>query len=183
VLDSITPIVLVGGKSSRFGRDKLREPLADGWLVDRPIAALREVFGRRVVAVGDCDEAVAARADAHHKDRYPGTGPLGGILGAIEAFNTDVFVLAGDLPRVDSGVVQAVLSDSGPGALAVCAGTGRCEPCVGLYRASAAGPLGRRLVMGGSLAGAFAPSELRLVEIDRRLVVNANTPEALGDQS
>ena len=53
-MEEIQPIVLVGGSSRRFGRDKLREPVAGpdgsvGWLVDRPIAALRGVFGRVVM--------------------------------------------------------------------------------------------------------------------------------------
>ena len=62
LLDLIQPVVLVGGKSRRFGRDKLREPIGESraeWLVDRPIRALREVFGARVAVVGECDADVA----------------------------------------------------------------------------------------------------------------------------
>ena len=40
---------------------------------------------------------VAARADLHLPDRYPGVGPAGGILAALEQSPGDVFVLAGDL--------------------------------------------------------------------------------------
>src|SRR5262245_59553696 len=83
-LDVFQPIVLVGGKSTRFGRDKLREVVGDGWLVDRPIAALREVFGARVAVVGECDDEVAQRGDRVITDRFPGVGPIGGIVSALE---------------------------------------------------------------------------------------------------
>jgi molybdopterin-guanine dinucleotide biosynthesis protein A len=179
VLDSITPIVLVGGKSRRFGRDKLREPVGSGWLVDRPIAALREAFGGRVVTVGDCDRAVAVRADAHLPDRYPGAGPIGGIVSAIEAFGTDVFVLAGDLPRVTADVVRAVLSGANDSALVVCGGEG--QPCVALYRRAGLERLRRQMAASGRLADVFAREEVRAIDVDLRLIANANTPASLRD--
>ena len=42
--ERITPIVLVGGKSRRFCRDKLIEPIGDSVLVALPINVLRSVF-------------------------------------------------------------------------------------------------------------------------------------------
>ncbi len=58
-LATIQPVVLVGGRSTRFGRDKLREPVgcAREPLVQRPIRALRAVFGPRVMLVGECHPA------------------------------------------------------------------------------------------------------------------------------
>ncbi|TVQ32545.1 MAG: hypothetical protein EA376_05445 [Phycisphaeraceae bacterium] len=179
-LDHIFPIVLVGGRSRRFGRDKLREPvmLADGregWLVDVAIAALREVFGDRVVIVGDCDGQVAGRADGRLPDEHPGLGPAGGVLtalrarcrssssmagdrdqrSAVEAPTVEddgrwhgVFALSGDLARVRASTVRAVLDavERTPDAWAVLAEAGgRIEPCIGLYRAPMLDVLARRL--------------------------------------
>src|SRR5262245_5365872 len=86
-LSTIHPVVLTGGRSTRFGSDKLRARLDDDGtlLIDRPIAALRAVFGPRVALVGDCDPAVAARADLIIRDLHPGRGPIGGILSALVA--------------------------------------------------------------------------------------------------
>lgn len=179
--DAILPIVLVGGASRRFGRDKLREPVGGGLLVDRPIAVLREVFGPRVAVVGDCHTKVAARADRHIADRYPGTGPLGGIAAAIEASDCDVFVLPGDAPLITADLVRKILdvSVSSRDAWAVLANTDRPEPCIGLYRRTSLAAL--KSCLSGSLALRDAvPAHHRvLVKVDRAQAVNANTPESL----
>ncbi|MBL4699543.1 MAG: nucleotidyltransferase family protein, partial [Phycisphaerales bacterium] len=44
-LDQIQPVVLVGGKSSRFGRNKQIEQVNSHAMVSVAINALREVFG------------------------------------------------------------------------------------------------------------------------------------------
>jgi molybdopterin-guanine dinucleotide biosynthesis protein A len=180
---AIQPVVLVGGRSRRFGRDKLREPVGGGWLVDRPITALREVFGPRVGVVGPCDPAVAARADLVIPDRYPGIGPTGGILSALEETGGDIFVLAGDLPRITAEAVQLIVKRGaeGPGAWAVLADSGRLEPCIGLYRASCLGPLRERIGDGqAARLWDLVPAEhLIRVAIPAALAANVNTPDNL----
>ncbi|MCL4743349.1 MAG: NTP transferase domain-containing protein [Phycisphaerales bacterium] len=148
--ERVRPVVLVGGRSRRFGRDKLREPFGGGLLVDRPIAALRGVFGACVALVGDCDAAVAARGDSHHADRFPGRGPIGGVLTALDEFGCAVFVLSGDLPCVTEAGVRSVLGAAlaDPGAAAVVAATPRVEPCFGVYRPASAGALRRAMEQG-----------------------------------
>lgn len=191
-IPGIQPIVLTGGRSVRFGRDKLREVVRAGngsepdrWLVDAPIGALREVFGPRVAAVGACDAEVAARANLVIADRYPGAGPAGGILSAIEARPSGgVFVLAGDLLLVTPAVVRAVLAAAAhsPDALAVLARTDRSlvEPCIGLYRADAA-PYLRAVVQSGAPLHGAIPVERRIgVAIDDGPARNVNTPDDLA---
>lgn len=210
--DRIQPIVLVGGRSRRFGRDKLREPVGGKTgterpgpvgrvagahdvilLVDRPIAALRAVFGPRVAVVGECHELVERRADARIRDRYPGVGPIGGILSAIEETGCDVFVLAGDLVRIEPSVVESVLrtADEHPRAWAVLARAsaepphkagGRAEPCIGLYRQPVAEALRRKLESRDgrrSLHDALPCDRVVFVDVDPELTVNVNTPDLL----
>ena len=186
---SMQPIVLVGGRSSRFGRDKLREPLAGGggdeparWLVDGPIAALRGVFGPRVKLVGDCHPGVAGRADGVIEDRYPGTGPMGGILSALEAWGGSVVVLPGDLPGITPRGVSMIVAGAAEsrGALAVMAAGERLEPCVGVYRQAARDRLAARLAEGrASLHDLLAEHERVLVPLPAAELVNVNRPGEL----
>ncbi len=179
----VQPIVLVGGRSRRFGRDKLREVVGredgrDVWLVDRAIGALRAVFGRCVLLVGECDPLVAARGDAVLTEAQRGAGPVGGIVAALER-HAEVFVLPGDLPAVTPAVMREILAaaQGSPRAWAVLARTDRLEPCVGVYRAAALATLRERLVSGRrSLHDALAPGHVVVVDMDGAALANANTP-------
>jgi molybdopterin-guanine dinucleotide biosynthesis protein A len=136
-LATIQPIVLVGGKSTRFGRDKLREPIGDTGepLVRRPISALRAVFGPRVKLVGECHPGVASLADGVLPDAYPGVGPIGGIVASLLAWGGPVFVLAGDMPGVSAIEVRkmVVVAETAGGWIAVLAVSDRVHPCAGIY--------------------------------------------------
>ncbi len=208
ILQRIQPIVLVGGQSRRFGRDKLREPVGvDGgrWLVDIAIAALRDVFGRRVAMVGNCHPDVAARGDFVIDDEYPGAGPAGGILSALNACASqdeplDVFVLAGDLPRITSATVRRIVDrlavlDSEPVSVAhdarerehirprvILGEANGVQPCIGLYRQTVRSVLAERVVHGrGSLHDLVDSKWRALVAIDERESTNANTPDEISN--
>jgi molybdenum cofactor guanylyltransferase len=182
---TIQPIVLVGGRSRRFGRDKLREPVPQGdgeFIVDRPIAALREVFGNRVAIVGECHQSVVPRANMVIADSYPGVGPIGGIVSALEAHDGDVFVLPGDLPWITAEIVSTVLDEAArhPNVMAVLAHTAQIEPCVGIYRQSALPLLQQRLASGRrSLYDALPREAVVSVQVDEAALINVNTPDAL----
>lgn len=181
MLDAIQPIVLVGGASRRFGRDKLREPVGEGLLVDRPIGALRDVFGPRVATVGQCHPEVAALADLDIPDLYFACGPAGGILSALDLTRGDVFVLAGDLPRITPATIRAILAGAAgsPACWAALARTDRIEPCIGLYRRAAIPPLCAAVANGHPLWEAIPPEHRVDVPTDPREAMNANTIEEL----
>lgn len=185
-LATIQPIVLVGGRSSRFGRDKLREPIRRGCivqiLVDIPICALREVFGPRVAIVGQCHDAVAARADMIIDDLYPDVGPIGGIVSALQASDSDVFVLAGDMPLVTNDIIYRLLNEaaSRDDAFAIVTKSDRLEPCVGLYRQAALPLLRERLASDRrSLHDALPADCVAIVQVDTKALLSINMPEAI----
>lgn len=139
-LASIAPVVLVGGRSVRFGRDKLLAEVSGRPMVAAPIAALREVFGPRVTVVGDCDPAVRVLSDAWIPDGHPGTGPMGGIATALDRLGKPALVLAGDLPAIDAAAIHRLVHAflACPDASVVLATTGqgsgsRDHPCTAVY--------------------------------------------------
>lgn len=181
---SIQPVVLVGGKSSRFGRDKLREPYPAGGppLLQRPIDALRGVFGTRVKLVGGCHGDLLALADGVIRDDYPGVGPLGGIISALHAHAGAVFVLAGDMPGATGADVARVLAaaERDSEAWAVLATTDHPHPCFGLYRSGSLPTLRSRLEAGEyRLTDALPVGRVCLVPCSARAVANINRPTDL----
>lgn len=179
------PLVLTGGRSERFGRDKLREPCGDGLLIDVPVRALRAVFAGPLALAGACDEEVSARGDLMIPDRTPGCGPIGGIVAALEhPLGADgVFVLAGDLACVTEAEVRAIVAaaEEDREAWAVLADSGELEPCVGVYRAAALEALVEQMARGRrSLHDALPASRVRRVPVDRAKLRNVNTPDDLA---
>jgi molybdopterin-guanine dinucleotide biosynthesis protein A len=180
-LATIQPIVLVGGKSRRFGRDKLREPWgSDGRaLVQYPIDTLREVFGRRVKLVGACDPAIEQLADGVIPDLHPGVGPMGGILSALAYWLGPIFVLAGDMPSFTDVEVTALLvaAEGHSAAHAVCACTDRLHPCAGVYTQYARPALETRVSSGNyTLVTALDSTVICQVPVRVEAAVNVNVP-------
>ncbi len=178
-LASVQPIVLVGGRSRRFGRDKLREPWGSGGrvLVQYPIAVLRGVFGRRVKLVGTCDPAIVELADGVIPDLYPDVGPMGGIVSALLHCPGPVFVLAGDMPCFRNQDIAGLLrvAVQSPAALAVWARTDRPHPCAGLYAQHALPVLAERIVSGDfSLLAALDSTAICRVPVGAAAATNVN---------
>ena len=76
----VSAIVLAGGRSSRFGRDKLGEPLAGRTLLDHAIAAVSPLAQETiVVARPEAMPRVPDGTTVVH-DRSAFEGPLVGLL-------------------------------------------------------------------------------------------------------
>jgi molybdenum cofactor guanylyltransferase len=76
--------VLAGGASSRFGRDKALVAFGREVLLTRLCNLLRSLNLRAVAVVGAAEKYSRATGDVPCiADRWPGEGPLGGIITAI----------------------------------------------------------------------------------------------------
>ena len=106
----ITAIVLAGGRSSRFGRDKLVEPIAGRSLLQHAISAVRP-FAREVLVVTAPGAIVTAPADVRVlRDPVAYEGPLAGLVTGLRAAATPlVLVTAGDMPDLAPGVIDLLL--------------------------------------------------------------------------
>lgn len=188
-LASLQPVVLVGGKSRRFGRDKLREPLGSSeLLVQRPINALRQVFGSRVKLVGECHPSILPLADGVIPDEYPGIGPMGGIVSALKHSGGPIAVLAGDMPGAAPEWIIRLIRDAEAasrgttvqGPLAVLALSATPNPCAGVYFPDSR-PFLEACIKRNSyrLNDALPIGRIALVHVGCRAVENLNTAEDL----
>jgi molybdopterin-guanine dinucleotide biosynthesis protein A len=116
VLGSFFGAVLTGGTSRRMGRDKALLRISGRALAVVVADAMVAAGADRVVAMGGDRTALAAEGLTVVDDRYPGEGPLGGILTALDYFQDStqpVVVLACDLPTADPRNVAAVVEALG----------------------------------------------------------------------
>ena len=108
---SFAGAVLCGGASRRMGRDKALLSRRGRALGARVADALRVAGATDVVLVGGDVAALTPFGYRVVTDAWPGEGPLGGVLTALEALDAAaiVAVLACDLLEPDPVSIRAVI--------------------------------------------------------------------------
>jgi molybdenum cofactor guanylyltransferase len=149
----ITGVALAGGSSRRMGQDKalLRLTPDAPTFLERAAQTLEAVCGR-VLIVAPHERAYAVDGVEFVADRWPGAGPVGGMLTALEAVaNGSVLVLACDYPLVPSELLSAMIRERRDAAalIAMASGTERTHPLVGRYAVDYWVPLFREAVASG----------------------------------
>ncbi len=159
--DEVTAVVLVGGRSTRMGRDKallvpdardgrtLTQLVLDAVLLASPRALLggRALPGLDVPAI---------------PDQYPEAGPLGGIASALAAVDTPLALVAAcDMPSIRLALLSLLLdaARADPRAAAVvCRSDAGLEPLLSVWRPALALPALRAALDAGvrSLRDALA---------------------------
>lgn len=172
----IAGAVLTGGESRRMGRDKATLEVAGVPLAVRVARALLEVGVSPVVAIGGPIEQLGAAGLDGIADRWPGQGPLGGLLTALRWSPAPrVLVAACDLPGLTADAAREVLIDDDPAAHVVMAVTDRPEPLFAVWDVARA---------TAELQAAFDAGERSPRRAIRGLVVRRVTlrmPETLRD--
>jgi len=109
----VAGVVLAGGRSSRFGGDKLHAEVAGVPILHRAVARVGEVVDVVIVVVppgADPADLPAGTRIAH--DEAPFEGPLAGLLAGLRAADDAPRVLAvgGDMPSLRPAVLAAMLA-------------------------------------------------------------------------
>jgi molybdopterin-guanine dinucleotide biosynthesis protein A len=117
----VTAIVLAGGRSSRFGGDKLAADLHGRPLLRHAVEACLRAADEVVVVLAPgappptwlgADAAFADVAVAHDHDAFQ--GPLAGLLaGARVATGENLIVVGGDMPALDASVLRGMVERLG----------------------------------------------------------------------
>jgi len=123
-LDDVTGIVLAGGRSSRFGADKLAVEVDGRPILHHAIGAVAAVASVViVVASPGPDPALPAELEARVRvvhDPEPFGGPLVGLAAALGATDAPIaLVVGGDMPRMVPLVLRRLVATVGPGRPAV----------------------------------------------------------------
>jgi molybdopterin-guanine dinucleotide biosynthesis protein A len=106
-------IVLAGGRSSRFGRDKLAEPVDGERLLDRAITAVRQVVDVVLVVVAPGDRRPLPDGVTRVHDEAAFEGPLAGVAAGLRAVPRTVeraILVGGDMPAIVPAVLEALLA-------------------------------------------------------------------------
>jgi molybdopterin-guanine dinucleotide biosynthesis protein A len=112
----IGAVILAGGRSRRFGRDKLAEPIDGRPLLDHAIEAVRP-FASAIVVVGPPGGNPPVPEDVTLvRDATPFEGPLAGLVAGLGAVvEPVVLVIGGDMPSLVGSVVESMVGALEPG--------------------------------------------------------------------
>ncbi len=109
--NGVSAIVLAGGRSSRFGRDKLAERIGARTLLDHAIDGVRPFATDVVVVIAPDGEPGDLRGVRVVRDPQAFEGPLAGLLAGLRAVQErNVLVTAGDMPDLQHAVAEALLA-------------------------------------------------------------------------
>lgn len=166
--DDVTAIVLVGGRSTRMGRDKavlVPDPHDGRTLTELVLAALAPYAGEALLA-GRILPGLDVPAIP---DQYAGAGPLAGITAALEATTTDLALVAAcDMPAIQPALLQLLLDTARahPTAAAVMCRTEQgLEPLLSTWRPALALPALNTALSQGVRSLRDAVTHLNIAEI------------------
>jgi len=184
----IAGVVLAGGASRRMGETKALIDVDGTAMADRVLDVLRAVGGDPVVLVGgDADELATLSAPVV-PDMYPGEGPVGGVLTALEHLASldavdAALILPCDLCDVTTDTLWPLVeAASGDGHSRVwVAATDRMEPMCALWSLAARGVVRDQFVAGQrALHRVIAELPHTTVTVEARALRNVNRPEDLS---
>ncbi len=172
-----------------MGRNKALIDVDGEPMARRVAGALRDAGCVSVVAYGGDAVELRALGLPVLPDRYPGSGPLGGVLGALELFAaTDlsiagVFVVACDLPALTGGDLAALITSAHDHRAAdvIVGRTSAIEPTCAIWHPRTLDPI-RRWFSGGERTLHVVIDRLSgvAVDLDAAALRNMNTPEDLA---
>lgn len=148
----ISAIVLAGGRSSRFGRDKLVEVVAGRSLLEHAIAGVAPLASETIVVVAPDESRTVPAGTILASDPASFQGPLVGLLTALRrAAHPVVIVAGGDMPSMVPAVLAMLvdgLADPGIDAVLL-EQDGHGRPLPGALRTAPATAAAERLVAAG----------------------------------
>jgi molybdopterin-guanine dinucleotide biosynthesis protein A len=131
---NFSAVILAGGQSSRMGRDKATVELGGQTLLARQIALARSVGATELFISGRAGVDYGKTAARILTDRFTNAGPLAGIERALAEMNTaHLLVLAVDMPRLTTELLQKLAQACGKECGAVPEMRGHIEPLVAFY--------------------------------------------------
>lgn len=169
-----------------MGRDKALVEVEGVAMADRVIAAARRAGVDTVVVYGGDTDTLEALTAPVVADTYPGEGPVGGVLGALQHFGgvaTHVLVVACDLAHIDAATIRSLIDEAAGDAHSCVwvAATDRLEPMCALWAVSAVAEIEAVFIRGQRTAHRLIGELPHVaVTVSGDALRNINTPDDIG---
>jgi len=186
----MTGLILVGGKSTRYGSNKALA-LVDGQrLIERVITVMGSIF-ERLILVTNTPEEYAYLELPMIQDLIKGLGPLGGIYTGLESMSDEAgFFVACDMPFLNGHLIRHMVDVRGHFDAVVPKISWMLEPLHAVYAKSCIPSIMElidsrqyQIMRFFEKVGVrfIEEDEIRLFDPDLKSIYNVNRPEELLD--
>ena len=129
----VTGVLLAGGKSRRMGEDKRFLVMGEQTLLERGLGVLSSIFQEVLVVIAQDSPPLGVDARVV-RDLVPDCGSLGGLYtGLTQAATPHIFVVACDMPFLDSAVISQFTSRRTTADIVMAKLAARLHPMHALY--------------------------------------------------
>ena len=109
----ITGVILAGGKSSRYGKNKAFVEVNGTRLIERVVEILRPIF-ERIILITNSPQQYAYLNLPMYQDLIADLGPIGGIYTGLETISDEAgFFVACDMPFLNPALICHMLEIRG----------------------------------------------------------------------
>ncbi|MBN2059318.1 MAG: molybdenum cofactor guanylyltransferase [Deltaproteobacteria bacterium] len=109
-MEDITGVILAGGKSLRFGKNKALAEFKGERLIERVVKMIGSVF-KKVIIISNTPGDYKYLGIPIYEDMIKGLGPLGGIYTGLGRMNSEAgFFVACDMPFLNTRLIRYLVS-------------------------------------------------------------------------
>ncbi len=188
-IKDVSGVVLAGGISSRYGKNKALVEFHGIPLIERVLGVMRPIF-RHVIIITNTPDEYSHLKLPMYQDIIKGLGPLGGIFTGLQVIPNSGFFVACDMPFLNQGLIRHMVEVRADFDLVVPRISGYMEALHSLY-----GKGCERKIEGLINSGIYQvfqffnevsiryveEDEVRMFDPDLKSFFNINSPEALND--
>lgn len=190
LIANVTGLILLGGKSSRYGSNKAFVELDGVRLVDRVAVVMKSIFHRVILLTNTPNEYSYLQLPMV-QDLIKGFGPMGGIYTGLVTMQDDAgFFVACDMPFLNSKLIRHMVEVRGAFDAVVPRMDWMLEPLHALYSKKCLPAIQEAIgrdehqilkCFAGMRVRYIDEEELRLWDQDLRSFFNINKPQDLPE--
>lgn len=186
--DQVTGVVLAGGKSTRYGRNKALVEMKGIRLIDRVIGVIGSVF-QHLLLVTNTPHEYAYLGLPMVEDLIKGLGPIGGIYTGLKTISDPAgFFVACDMPFVNPHLIHWMIEISEGYDVVVPRLDWKIEPLHALYKTTCL-PFVEEAIRAEKYqifhfydklrVRYLSEEEIRPFDVELKIFVNVNKPDEL----
>ena len=189
-IKDVSGVVLAGGRSTRYGKNKALVKLHGIPLIERVLDVMRPIF-RRVIIITNTPDEYSYLELPMYQDIIKGLGPLGGIITGLRAIPDNAgFFVACDMPFLNQELIRHIVEIKADFDVVVPRISGNLEALHALYRTGCQSKI--EDLINSRIYQIFRffnevsvryvdEDEVRIFDPDLRSFLNVNRPDGLDD--